>query len=155
PYVLAVELARGKLNDIRNQLADWVQMGLRSTPELDQALGEAQHAFVRAVTSTDQPEDCMEAAQASLDAAPRSGDLLIDAYTSQILQSRLASTSRLPTHLGCVVEGLPQTLPASFDWSSTFNAHHLGVSWKQVAPSEGKYNWDTLDGQVAWCRRSG
>ena len=48
PYMLAVELARGKLNDIRNQLSEWMQMGLRSTPELEQALGEAQHAFVRA-----------------------------------------------------------------------------------------------------------
>lgn len=41
PYMLAVELARGKLNDIRNQLSDWLQMGLRSTPDLEQALGEA------------------------------------------------------------------------------------------------------------------
>ncbi len=32
PYVLAVELARGKLNDVRNQLADWTQMGLRRPP---------------------------------------------------------------------------------------------------------------------------
>ena len=38
PYTLAVELARGKLNDIRNQLSDWLQMGLRSTPELEKAL---------------------------------------------------------------------------------------------------------------------
>ena len=28
PYMLALELARGKLNDVRNQMADWVQMGL-------------------------------------------------------------------------------------------------------------------------------
>ena len=39
PYVLAVELARGKLNDVRNQLADWTQMGLRSTPELERRPG--------------------------------------------------------------------------------------------------------------------
>ncbi len=51
PYVLAVELARGKLNDIRNQLSDWLHMGLRSTPELDKALAEAHHSFVRCVTS--------------------------------------------------------------------------------------------------------
>ena len=51
PYMLAVELARGKLNDIRNQLSDWVQMGLRSTPELEKALAAAQHAFVRCATS--------------------------------------------------------------------------------------------------------
>ncbi len=39
PYMLAVELARGKLNDIRNQLSDWLQMGLRSTPDLEQGPG--------------------------------------------------------------------------------------------------------------------
>src|SRR5271169_6110458 len=66
PYVLAVELARGKLNDIRNQLSDWVQMGLRSTPELEEALAQAQHAFVRCATSTDDPDLCTEAARKSL-----------------------------------------------------------------------------------------
>src|SRR5690349_12577600 len=35
-YNLAVELARGKLNDVRNQYADWQQMGLRTPPEVDQ-----------------------------------------------------------------------------------------------------------------------
>jgi hypothetical protein len=155
PYMLAVELARGKLNDIRNQLADWTQMGLRSTPELDRTLGEAQQAFVTAVTSTDRPEDCLAASQACLDAATRAGDLLIEAYTSQILQSRLASTTRLSTRLGCVVEDVPASLPASFDWANTFNTSHVGISWKQIAPSEGKYNWELLDAQLAWCRRTG
>ena len=69
PYVLAVELARGKLNDMRNQLADWTLMGLRPTAELDQALGDAQHAFIRAATSTDRPDVSLAAAQASLQAA--------------------------------------------------------------------------------------
>jgi len=155
PYMLAVELARGKLNDIRNQLSDWTQMGLRSTPELDRALGEAQHAFVRSVISTDRPEACTEAAQATLDSAARAGELLIEAYTAQILQSRLASTSRLSTRMGCVLDGAPQTLPPSLDWSSAFNTCHLGVSWKQVAPSEGQYVWDQFDAQLAWCRRTG
>ena len=63
PYSLAVELARGKLNDIRNQLADWPQMGLRSTPELGKALDEAKHAFVRAATSDRSARGLPEAAQ--------------------------------------------------------------------------------------------
>src|SRR5262249_46519514 len=66
PYVLAVELARGKLNDIRNQLADWTLMGLRATTELDQALSDAQHAFIRAAISTDRPDVSLNAAQAAL-----------------------------------------------------------------------------------------
>ena len=153
PYTLAVELARGKLNDIRNQLSDWMQMGLRSTPELEQALADAQHSFVRCATSTDQPDTCNAAAQASLQASSRAGDLLIDAYTAQILQSRLASTSRLSTQSGCVLDLAPQKIPPAIDWSGAFNTCHLGVSWKQVAPSEGQYRWELLDAQLAWCRR--
>src|SRR3954470_21426983 len=56
PYNLAVELARGKLNDVRNQLADWKQMGLRVPPEFDDMMAEAHLAFVKAATAGDQPE---------------------------------------------------------------------------------------------------
>jgi Glycosyl hydrolase family 10 len=154
PYTLPVELARGKLNDIRNQLADWTQMGLRSTPELEQVLTEARHAFIRAATSTDRLDECAEAAQISLQLASRAGDLLLDAYTAQIFQSRLAASTRLPTRLGCVLEGLPQKLPAAMDWLATFNTCQMSVTWKQIAPSEGQYRWDILDAQLAWCRRN-
>ena len=58
------------------------------------------------------PTRVTTAARASLQSASRAGDLLIEAYTAQILQSRLASTSRLSTHLGCVLDGSPQKLPA-------------------------------------------
>src|ERR1017187_8415093 len=121
PYMLAVELARGKLNDIRNQLSDWIQLGLRSTPQLEQSLAEAQKAFVVAATTSDRVEECVQAAQASLDAASRAGDLLLGAYTSQILQSRLASTSRLPTHLGCMIAEAPQPQKGTtgLDWAGT------------------------------------
>jgi len=150
PYVLAVELARGKLNDVRNQLADWKLMGLRPTDELEQALGEAQHAFIRAATSTDRPDVSLEAAQACLQAATRAGDLLMDAYTNQILQSRLMATSRLPARLACLMDATPPKLPPSVDWAATFNTCHVGVSWKQIAPAEGRYSWDVFDTQLAW-----
>ena len=150
PYVLAVELARGKLNDVRNQLADWTLMGLRPTVELDQALGDAQHAFIRAATSTDRPDVSLAAAQASLQAATRAGDLLMDAYTSQILQSRLLASSRLPTRLGCMLDVPPQKLPSSVDWPTTFNTCHIGVTWKQIAPTEGRYSWEVFDALLAW-----
>jgi hypothetical protein len=154
PYVLAVELARGKLNDVRNQLADWTQMGLRTEPELKQALDQAQHAFIQAATSTDRPEVCHGAAQVALQAASQAGDLLIEAYTAQVLQSRLATTSKLSTHLGCVLDYDPQNVPAALDWPRAFNVCQLGVPWKQIAPTEGQYRWDLYDAQLAWCRRN-
>jgi hypothetical protein len=155
PYILPVELARGKLNDIRNQLADWIQMGLRSTPELEGALSEAHHAFIKAATSTDRTGACALAAQDSLQFASKAGDLLMDAYTAQILQSRLAVTSKLSTQLGSVLDYSPPKLPPLLDWPGTFNMCQLGVSWRQIAPSEGQFRWDLLDAQIAWCRRGG
>jgi hypothetical protein len=155
PYVLPVELARGKLNDIRNQLADWTLMGLRTTADLEKALSEAQHAFIRAATSTDRPEISLEAAQASLAAASRAGDLLMDAYTSQILQSRLLAAARLPTRLACMLDVPPQKLPAAIDWPATLNTCQVSVTWKQIAPSEGKYNWDVFDSLLAWGKTQG
>jgi Glycosyl hydrolase family 10 len=154
PYVLAVELARGKLNDLRNQLADWTQMGLRSTVALERALDAAQRAFIRAATSPDQPEASVASARDAIRLASDAGDLLMEAYTAQVFQSRLSTTSRLPTNLACVVDGDPQGVPTALDWTRTFNAAQAGVSWRQVAPSEGQYRWDMLDAQVAWCRRN-
>lgn len=154
PYVLAVEVARGKLNDVRNQLADWTQMGLRSTPELGKRLEAAQRAFVRAATSTDQPDASLAAARDAARLAADAGDLLMEAYTAQVFQSRLATTSRLPTHLGCVLDVDPHAIPAALEWTKTFNACQAGVSWRQLAPSEGQYRWEALDAQVAWCRRN-
>ena len=156
PYTLAVELARGKLNDIRNQLADWLQLGLRSTPELNEALASAQRAFVVAATTADRPDECVRAAQASLAAASAAGDLLMNAYTSQILQSRLSATSRLPTHFGCAIEETPpQKGPGAIDWTACLNMAQARISWKDIAPTEGQYRWEALDSLLSWGRKSG
>ena len=90
----------------------------------------------------------------SLRFASLAGDLLMGAYTSQVLQSRLAATSRLPTHLSCVLGYDPHKVPPALEWPRTFNACQLGVSWRQMAPTEGQYRWDLFDAQAAWCRRN-
>src|SRR5262245_46541734 len=49
PYQLQLELARGKVNQIRMQCADWVMGGLTMTPGLPEAIQKATRAFCRAV----------------------------------------------------------------------------------------------------------
>jgi len=154
PYMLALELARGKLNDVRNQTADWVQMGLRVSPELSEVMAQARKAFIQAAMSSDSPESCLTASQASLEASSRAGDLLTEAYVSQILQNRMASAGKLAAHLGCMLTSEPDKVPSAAQWPSAFNAAQVGVSWQQVAPSEGKYRWELLDAQLAFCRRN-
>ncbi len=130
-------------------------MGLRSTPELDEALGEAQRTFVRAATSTDRPEVSLAAAQTCLQAATRAGDLLMEAYTTQILQSRLLATSRLPTHLGCVMDVLPPKLPSSASTGPRRSTRaRSAYPGGRSLPPRGSTRWDLFDAQLAWCRRN-
>ena len=153
PYNLAVELARGKLNDVRNQLADWRQMGLRTPPELEGILAEAHHAFIKAATSSDDQETSFNAAQASLAAIWKVGDLLTDVYTAQVLQTRLATSPKLPSLLGCALEGDPKNAPWAADYNSLFNAARISCPWKSLAPTEGQLRFEEFDAQLAWARK--
>ena len=153
PYDLAVELARGRLNEVRNQLADWVQMGLRTTPELDRLMAESRRSFVTAVVARDAPDLSHAAAQASLAAACKAGTLMVEAYTRQVLHNRLSATPKLPTSLGGVLVGDPKLSAWANEAGPFFNAAQLPCSWKTIAPTEGRYRWDQFDAQLAWCRK--
>lgn len=153
PYNLAVELARGKLNDVRNQLADWRQMGLRAPLELDALLAEAQSAFIKAATASNDAEVSYTFAQRSLASTFLAGECLTETYTTQVLQTRLAAAPKLPTQLVGAIEGDPKSAPWAASFPSVFNAARVGCTWRSIAPSEGQFRWDEIDAQIAWCRK--
>ena len=152
-YDLAVELARGKLNDIRNQAADWSLMGLKLGSDLETALDDARRAFALAATSVSDPEICFEHAQTSLAASFRAGKLLTDGYSQQVLHRRLDAGSKLPTLLSCGLDGDPK----ASSWSRTLllctNAGRIRCGWGDLEPVEGQFRWDVSDAQLHWCRR--
>ena len=154
PYTLAVELARGKLNDIRNQLSDWLQLGLRSTPELEKTIAEAQKAFVVAATSADRTQECCGPPR------PRSTPprrLAICSWTPTRRRFSRAGCRRRP--------GCPRTSGArsrnsakslgALDWAGCFNMVQVRVPWREIAPSEGQYRWEGLDSMLSWGRKAG
>lgn len=155
PYNLAVELARGKLNDIRNQMADWCQMGLRTPPELDGLLRRATASFITAATISPDPVASYAAAQVSLSATLEAGERLVEAYTAQVLQTRLVGGVKLPTQLAIALDGEVRSAPPGVHWPQAFNAARVSCSWRTLAPAEGQYNWEGLDAQVARCRKWG
>jgi hypothetical protein len=128
-------------------------MGLRRPSRIDSVLADAHRHFFQAATTTNDPEASFVAAQRSLAAATTAGDVLIEAYTSQVFQNRLSSTPRLPTHLASVIDGEPASIPWLAEWTNTFNACQIVASWGRLAPAEGRYRWELLDAQLAWCQK--
>jgi hypothetical protein len=153
PYDLAVELARGKLNDVRNQLADWRQMGLRTNDVLEEKLAQAQAAFYIAVTSREAPETSFAAAQACISASWATGQQLVELYVQQVIQTRVAGGVKLPTQLAVAIDSEPKR-PWSDELKSAFNAVRLSASWRSINPTEGQNRWDVLDAQLAYATKN-
>jgi hypothetical protein len=152
PYDLAVELARGKLNDVRNQLADWQLMGLRVGEVLMAKLGEAHAAFFHAVTSRVEPAVAAEAAQRSLAASWEAGQALVEHYIQQVIHTRISGGAKLPTQIAAAIQSEPKR-PWSTELKPRFNTLRLYSPWRAISPTEGQNRWDVLDAQLAWATK--
>jgi len=156
PYRLEIELARGKLNQIRNQVAEWQAMGLVVTPEIDAALRRAIELFSRSVTT--QHEDLVRAsalARDSIVASIEVGDTVSDCYAEQALALRHRQLVRLPTLLGLQLDArmLPPTALAYL--LTAFNMVSLPLTWRNVEAVEGEYQWQVFDKQLEWFQAHG
>lgn len=155
PYHLEIELARGKLNVVRNQLAEWVSLGLIVPAPVDVALRQAQETFSRAVTVPDQPTVAAELARLALAEAVEAGELLMDCYVDQALSMRMRQMGRLPTLFGIKI-GHRAVAPAALSQvTSVFNTLMISLLWREIEQSEGVFDWQIPDQQIQWCADHG
>src|SRR5438270_3414410 len=104
PYQLQVELARGKVNQLRCQAADWQAGGLRLSESVEENIRKAGGLFGQAVTEPN-PERQSEQARAALEVSYHTSDELTRLYIAQVFEARHERTSRLDTALGCRLTG--------------------------------------------------
>lgn len=150
PYLLVLELARGKIVQVRNQLAVWEGAGMMIPDEFASMHRTAHHLFAQAASSQDDLNVCTNFAQQALEKACAAAELLTMSYTLQRLENRHRQYPQLPTALGC---SLGDNSPTD-DWETTylpaFNAAAVPVQWRCIEPEEGNYHWEAYDQQVEW-----
>lgn len=148
PYHLLVELARGKLNQVRTQTADWQSIGLTLEPDDRRELDELFRAFGRIAVEQTDPA-VARAAEDVLARSYRLADRVVRLFTDQLLQTRLCETGRLTTALGCRLSRLPvPDEQAAF--TETFTAVRLVPDWRAIEPTESGYEWAEFDELVDW-----
>ena len=154
PYQLEVELARGAVYRLRNQLATWVQLGLQSNESLDTQVAEATQLFSRAASRQDDLADCLPLAEQAITLAGSASIALTALYAEQAMAVRQAATAQLPTLLGFAARGeLPQE--AGGPLGEAFSTIALPCAWNAVEASEGKRRWKAIDAQFAWAKQTG
>lgn len=154
PYQFLVELARGKINQVRSQAADWQAGGLQIPAELNQQVLEASIAFGRAVTE-EAPEAAQQLSQQVLESGYRAADELVRLYIEQMFQARHQRQPRLDTTLGCRVGGMDLAEPQAESLMHACNSIDLTFAWSEIEREEGKFSWDRFDRLLDWAEKQG
>jgi hypothetical protein len=146
-YRLMVELARGKLNQVRAQTAEWQSIGLQTGPDFDAALADATRAFGRAALAPTPAE--MDALSARvLERAHGLADRLTRDYVEQVFETRHQTEGRLDTQFSARHSRAPRGAAAD-EYARAFNAATVTFRWRDVEPNEAQYDWADADAAVA------
>jgi hypothetical protein len=155
PYQLGVELARGKIYQLRMQIADWQTLGVRPKENHLAALQEATMHLARAATSQQDPNLAAQHADRALTKALDLADLLATRYVSKAIAARRRVATALPALLGTNLG--PKLLRATVSRHvlAAFNVAAVPLVWRDIERQEGTYRWDVSDRQIAWCHEHG
>jgi hypothetical protein len=155
PYVLEVELARGMVNCLRNQLAQWEMMGLVVPKGLANGILEATVEFARAATMQDDLPSAADWAGRSLATASVTMDRLAAEYVQQATAARRAQQRQLVSWCGVQLgDDVPKANIAR-QLVATFNMVSLPLTWRRIEAVEGRRDWEQADAQVAWAQSAG
>ena len=84
PYKLPLELARGVVAEVRNQLSEWQAIGLATPDAAPTKLAAATERLSWAVVEQDDEPTSADYAEQAITAALDAADLLADAYAEQV-----------------------------------------------------------------------
>ncbi len=153
-YHLVLELARGLVNQLRNQAADWQLLGLQLPAEVTRQMDQATAHFANAVTAEQQPEG-VELAEQAIQTAAAAAELLMDEYVHQALAVRHQQAAQLPTMMGATITSDAIEQPMSDVLLPAINSVAVALRWSEIEQAAGKQVWEPYDRQIDWCRTQG
>ncbi len=151
PYLLEVELARGALNRLRNQKANWEAAGMKVPEPILKRIKEATEKFSRCVTAQSNPADATVLAREVHSHVLSLTTALGASYAQQALALRHASGSKLNTMMGASLGAAPLSDATAHSFLAAFNTALLPVPWRRIEVGEGSYDWGLTDCQIDWC----
>jgi hypothetical protein len=155
PYLLSLELARGTLHRVRQQLSAWEDQGLRDAAAASASVREAVNLFARAVACQNSRGEAHDLAVRSIDASLDAGQRLVERYVNQVLELRHQSAGQLTTAFGVT---LGRRLPSDDEAEllrEAFSAVTVPMRWRDIEVAAGEFQWDEADAQMEWCRKAG
>ncbi len=155
PYDLLVELARGTLNRLRNQVAGWELHGMAIPQHVRSLVSAALEQLSVAVTERDNPQQASQRAEQATGSALTAIDALTGVYVEQSLAARRPQGAKLPTLLGINLGSTRPSDALAAALAPAFNTAIVPLVWREIEAQEGKRDWTATDAQIEWCRATG
>jgi hypothetical protein len=153
PYRLPVELARGAVYHLRQQLADWESQGFVASTTLKSQVRETEVLFRTCVIGCRCFAESSARADQVMEQSLRLGDILVEEYAEQVLAIRHQQEPQLATLFGVTLDG-PLLVPAQAQRVlQVSNSIALDCCWRKLEPQAGRFDWELLDQGLQWCRQ--
>jgi hypothetical protein len=153
PYRLLVELARGKVNQLRCQAAEWKEDGLLLPATVEELIGCATRAVCRGVLAV-SAEEADEAGQSALSLSHQAADRMIRDHIAGSLTLRHGRQPTLKAALSCQVSAAPAEETAT-ELAGLFDAIDIAFTWSSIEPNHGRYDWASQDAVLDWALKKG
>ncbi len=155
PYNLLIELARGKLSEVRDQAAAWEQARMTMPTEYKGKVRESFLLFSQATSRQPLFDEANTLAAKSLSLAFEASQLLTNSYIAQRESTLKSSGLTSRTSLGCRIDASLKDQVHRDAVTSICNMASIPIEWKSIESEEGDYNWDPVESLVSICRQEG
>ena len=149
-YNLPIELARGTVGRMRNQASAWQQAGLTLASDVAQHSAHAVEALCQAATSSDNTALVIQAADAAIDSALLSIELMMRKYSRFMLKQLGKRNAFMAVNLG--------THPGArfpSDLLKSVNTAVVPLPWSAMEGTKESKSADSFAEQVRWCKKLG
>jgi hypothetical protein len=154
PYHLAIELARGKINQVRCQAAEWSMGPLEMPAALERAIHEATRFFAQALMRL-PAEEANALAQESLVRAHQASHDLTAHYAERVFELRHLRQAQFDSLLSCRLEVDEPALTLTPQFLQAFNGVGIPFPWQRIEPSPRTFTWKATDRVIDWAQAQG
>jgi len=147
PYVLQVELARGRLLRVSQKIEEWGLFDFEGTEKILEQFTKARDWLIKALQA-DTPQDAAACAERSLVLAVKASESLANFHADIFLSRRKETGGWSKRVFGCAVHLDKPTETIRKRLSNAFEFVTVPVGWRDVEPNEQTFNWKPLDAWV-------
>jgi hypothetical protein len=149
PYLLEVELARGRLMRLSHKQEDWELDDPECFESLSGQMNESRDLFIQALQAEDVPSAARLARQ-SLALAVRVGEDLSLRHAGTALARRREQNGFGKRLFGCKIDLTTASEAYRRHLAGAFDFVTVPFCWRQIEPREQQFDWKALDAWVEW-----